>query len=243
MNPKPFLSARWEYLAMINYVVDESVLRPYVPPYTELDRFEGKLLVSLVGFLFNDTRVFGLRWPMHTNFEEVNLRFYLRHFDGGTWKRGVGFVSEIVPSPVIAGIANSLYNERYSVARMRHNISVNQEQLDVAYRWQKFGKKWNSIHLTADLSERDIVAGSAEEFILEHYFGYNGRDARTTISYAVEHPRWKVFPVNDYEVNCDVASLYGREFVPFIEGVRPHSVMLARGSEVVVRKPILLGRV
>src|SRR6476661_9647332 len=113
-----FLKARWQNLLMVNFEVDPNILLPHLPPYTELDTFNNKTLVSVVGFMFNDTTVFGLQWPCHTNFEEVNLRFYVKHFNGETWKRGVVFVSEIVPSPVIALIANKLYHEHYAAKRM-----------------------------------------------------------------------------------------------------------------------------
>ena len=92
ISPKKiFLSARWEYLAMINYEVDPVILQKHLPPYTEVDFFEGKAFVSVVGFMFNNTKVFGIRWPFHTNFEEVNLRYYVRHYDGKGWKRGCCF--------------------------------------------------------------------------------------------------------------------------------------------------------
>ena len=109
-----FLTGRWENLVMLNYEIDPEVLLPYLPYAVELDHHQGKTLVSLVGFLFKQTKVFGVRWPFHTNFEEVNLRFYVKHFDGVRWKRGVVFISEIVPSPLISIIANKLYREPYS---------------------------------------------------------------------------------------------------------------------------------
>ncbi len=92
-----FLSARWEYLAMFNYEVDEALLKPHLPPYTELDFYNGKAIMSVVGFLFNNTSVMGIKWPGFINFEEVNLRYYIKYFDGTNWIRGVGFISEIVP--------------------------------------------------------------------------------------------------------------------------------------------------
>src|SRR4051812_10692444 len=119
-----FLRARWENLVMINYEVDPKILLPHLPPATELDTFNNKTLVSVLGFMFNDTKVFGLRWPFHTSFEEVNLRFYVKHLDGVSWKRGVVFFSEIVPRPVIATIANLLYREHYSAKPMMHTMSV-----------------------------------------------------------------------------------------------------------------------
>jgi uncharacterized protein YqjF (DUF2071 family) len=237
---KVFLSAKWENLVMLNYEVDPAILQKHLPIYTEVDFFEEKALVSVVGFLFNNTKVFGVRWPFHTNFDEVNLRYYLRCFDGSKWKRGVGFVSEIVSKPIIATIANTLYNEHYSVAEMKHKIVATADTITATYQWKKRGQQWNSLSVNAVNSLQPIDTGSAEEFIFEHYFGYNQLNKNTTIEYAVEHPRWQVYPVTDFTLQCDVAKLYGEEFVPFIENVKPHSVFFAKGSEVIVRKPVYI---
>ncbi|MFM9910938.1 MAG: YqjF family protein [Chitinophagaceae bacterium] len=238
MKEKVFLSASWEYLAMFNYVVDPAILHPYLPPYTEVDLFNDKALVSVVGFMFNNTRIAGIKWPGHTNFEEVNLRFYIKHFDGKRWKRGVAFVSEIVPRPIIAVTANLLYNEHYSTSKMFHNIRILHNELLVEYNWKKTNQKWNSMEIVAGTALMDIMPGSEEEFIFEHYFGYNQLKKNITIEYAVEHPRWQVYPIHISALKCDVKSLYGTSFVPFIEGITPESVFLAKGSEVIVRKPL-----
>ena len=115
-----FLKAKWTNLLMVNYEVDPAILKSYLPAYTVLDLWQGKALVSMVGFLFQDTKVLGIKWPWHVNFEEVNLRFYVRHFDGAEWKRGAVFISEIVPKYMIALVANNLYNEHYMAMPMRH---------------------------------------------------------------------------------------------------------------------------
>ena len=47
---KPFLTARWIHLAMLNYEVDPAILAPHVPAGTELDPWQGDMLVSMVGF-------------------------------------------------------------------------------------------------------------------------------------------------------------------------------------------------
>lgn len=242
MQQKIFLSATWQYLAIMNYEVDPAILQPYLPPYTELDIFEGKVLVSVVGFLFNNTKVMGVKWPWHTNFEEVNLRYYVKYFDGKQWKRGAAFISEIVPRSIIGRTANLLYNEHYSTANMFHNIEEANSQLLVQYNWRKKNERWNSIEIQAGTALQDIVSGSEAEFILEHYFGYNGLNKNTTIEYAVEHPRWQVYPVSKFLLKCDVKQLYGEAFVPFIKDAEPHSVFLAKGSDIIVRKPVKINK-
>ncbi len=232
-----FLSARWEYLSMFNYEVDASILQPHLPPYTVLDLFKGKAIVSVVGFMFNNTRVMGIKWPGFVNFEEVNLRYYIKYFDGKEWKRGVGFISEIVPQFLVAGIANLFYNEHYSTAKMDHTINHNNKDLQVTYNWKKKNQNWNSMWVKANNELINIEVGSEEEFIFEHYYGYNKLNETTSIEYSLAHPRWQVYPVTDYKLNCNVEQLYGSDFVPYIQNVQPVSVFLAKGSDVNVKMP------
>ncbi|MEO7393922.1 MAG: DUF2071 domain-containing protein [Chitinophagaceae bacterium] len=242
MASKIFLSARWEYLAMFNYEVDVAVLNPLLPPYTEIDLFNGKAIVSVVGFLFNKTSVMGIKWPGFINFEEVNLRYYIKYFDGKNWRRGVGFISEIVPQVLVAGMANLFYNEHYSTAKMNHSISLNNNKLQVFYNWKKKNQDWNLMWVKANRNLQDIIPGSEEEFIFEHYYGYNKLNEITTIEYSLAHPRWQVYPVTDYRLDCDVEKLYGAPFVPFIQNVKPVSVFLAKGSDVQVKMPKKLSK-
>lgn len=86
---KTFLQAEWRKLAMANYCVDKKLLAPFLPQKTEIDLWKDNCYVSLVGFRFMDTKLKGFKIPFHTNFEEVNLRFYVRYKDNGAWKRGV----------------------------------------------------------------------------------------------------------------------------------------------------------
>ena len=102
---KPFLTANWRYLAMLNFAVDPKILEPLVPSETELDFHEGQTFLSVVGFLFLDTRVIGMPIPLHRDFEEVNLRFYVRRKSADQWRRGVVFVRELVPRAAIAIVA------------------------------------------------------------------------------------------------------------------------------------------
>lgn len=235
MSSRVFLSAKWEYLAMLNYEVDPEILKPHLPPFTEIDYFDGKALVSVVGFLFNETKVMGIKWPGLTNFEEVNLRFYVKHFDGKEWKRGVAFVSEIVPKALIAIVANTVYNEHYSVANMNHVINHAADSLEISYKWKRRKERWNNISITAEPHLKDIQSGSEEEFIFEHYFGYNMLNNTITIEYTVEHPRWQVYPVINSNLEAAIETLYGKSFVPFISNEHLRSAFLAKGSDVRVR--------
>lgn len=229
-----FLNAEWRKLLMANYVVDKSVLEKYVPFGTELDLWENTCYVSLVGFMFLNTKIKGIKIPFHVNFEEVNLRFYVKYNDNGIWKRGVVFIKEIVPKPAISIIANTVYNEKYETMNMKHTWENNISTQKIKYQWLK-NKKWNSIEVVSELNQNEILIGSEEEFITEHYWGYTQVNAYKTSEYEVSHPRWQVFNILNYNIDVDYSDVYSKEF-EFLNFLKPKSVFLAEGSEIQVNK-------
>ncbi|AIZ63342.1 hypothetical protein PK28_05870 [Hymenobacter sp. DG25B] len=232
--PTTFLSAEWRNLLMANYAVEPSILKPYLPYGTELDDWNGTHYASMVGFLFTNTRVRGFSIPWHRTFEEVNLRFYVRHRDPQHgWRRGVVFVKEIVPRPMIVAVANTLYGEKYAAMPMRHHWRPKGAgALEVEYGW-RVGKDWNFLRSTTSNLAKPIEVGSEAEFITEHYWGYSQLGEKNTGQYEVVHPRWNAHEVLNYEMNCSVAQLYGEAFVaPLSEA--PKSVFMADGSSIKV---------
>ena len=230
----PFLTAKWRHLAMANYEIDPAVLRPLVPAGTELDSWSGKTLVSVVGFMFTDTRVFDIPLPFSSDFEEVNLRFYVRRLAGREWRRGVVFIREIVPSQAIALAARWLYNEPYLALPMRHTIDLpapsesRAGKVEYAWRWEG---RWNLLRVRTSGSAYLIVPGTEEEFIAEHYWGYTRQEDDGTLEYEVAHPRWQIRR-GEGSLDCDVATLYGPQFAEALE--TPSSVFVAEGSDVTV---------
>jgi uncharacterized protein len=243
-----FLTAEWRNLIFANYAIDRAVLEPLVPYGTELDDFNGVYYGSLVGFYFQNVKMFGaVAVPLHREFEEFNLRFYIRRKTDTGWKRGVVFVKEIVPKAAITIVAKTLYGEPYATHPMRHTWKTDGDTQHIEYEW-KVGRDWNHIRVRADRAGHAIIPGSDEEFITEHYWGYTarsgkrslrqadateGRPARTS-EYEVVHPQWNIYPVQDYAVRCDVPTLYGPTFAPFFTGP-PQSVFLADGSAVAIK--------
>lgn len=227
-----FLKAEWRRLALANYVVEPRLLAPFVPYHTKLDQWQGKTYVSLVGFLFKNTRMLGLKIPFHVNFEEVNLRFYVKYKDQGEWKRGVVFIKEIVPKPALTFVANTLYREHYQTRPMRHEWQTHSDHLLTHYEW-KDGGQWQSFQVASEKEGLDIPIGSKAEFITEHYWGYTRIKPEVTYEYQVTHPRWQCYPVTDYQIEVDFAQVYGKHFT-LLNELSPQSVMLAEGSEITV---------
>jgi uncharacterized protein YqjF (DUF2071 family) len=231
---RAFLTARWEDLVILNYEVPPATLAPLVPRGTELDFWEGQALVSLVGFFFADARVRGLSIPGHRDFEEVNLRFYVRRRTAsGPDRRAVVFIRELVPRYAIAAIARLLYNEPYLSVPMRHRSRVDRHRGgDIEYAWRYGGHEF-SVSASVDGSAQTLEAGSEAVFITEHYWGYTRQRDGGTLEYEVEHPRWRVWTTPRVTLSGPAATLYGSVFGEVL-GRPPRSAFVAEGSPVTV---------
>jgi uncharacterized protein YqjF (DUF2071 family) len=233
-----FLTAEWRYLVMLNFEIAPIRLAPLVPAGTVLDLFEGHALVSVVGFRFLDTRLRGVPVPWHRNFDEVNLRFYVRReMAGGEVRRGVVFVRELVPRAAIALIARAVYNEPYRAVAMRSSAPALATEAPghVEYAWRT-SEHWQHVGATATGAPAHAIAGSEEEFVTGHFWGYTRQRDGGTVEYEVEHARWRVWAAREPELDADVLRVYGSAFSEAL-CARPRSAFVAEGSPVRVYPP------
>lgn len=229
---KTFLKANWQQLIMANYEIDPSLLLPYLPKGVELDYFQGKTFVSLVGFLFKNSSVFGIPIPFMGTFEEVNLRFYVVRKVDNEIRRGVVFINETVPNKIVAWVANKLYKEHYKAVPTQYKWRINDDSKEIEYRW-KVNSKWNSIRVQAFPMKQKMKPESIEEFIFEHYYGYTKVNAEKSIEYRINHPSWEINDIESYHIECDFAEFYGKDF-EVLNTTTPHSILLAEGSAISV---------
>src|ERR1700739_470715 len=212
--PRPekiFLSAEWRDLLMLNYEVDPSSLEKYAPSGTELDSFQGKFYVSLVGFRFCRTKLLGtIPVPFHTEFEEINLRLYVRRFEGSEIRRGVVFIAEIVPKRAIAYTASYFYGENYVRRPMAHRVFSKNSRIEMEYSWEE-GNRMCKLQAEASGTPSLPAEGSLEQFITEHYWGYSRQPQGGTVEYHLSHVPWKVWNA-DAKFTGDTRALYGDEF-------------------------------
>ncbi|HZS61149.1 MAG TPA: DUF2071 domain-containing protein [Gemmatimonadaceae bacterium] len=213
-----FLAAAWRDLVVINYEVAPQSLAARIPAGTELDLFEGRALVSAVGFQFLDTRLRGVAIPFHRNFDEVNLRFYVKRQVGDEVRHGVVFIRELVGPPFVALIARLAYNEPYETAPVRRVASVPAGRIE--YAWGR-----GRIGATAANTPAIPAVGSEQAFVTQRHWGYTRQRDGSTIEYHVTHPPWRV---------CDAAEAI---FVPDAPGGSPVSAYLVDGSAVEVTAP------
>jgi len=227
-----FLSAQWKCLLMLNYAVEPSLLERFVPSGTELDAFNGVTYLSLVGFQFNQTRIYGFPVPFHQSFEEVNLRFYVRRQS----RRGVVFIREFVPKRAVASIARFAFNENYSCVPMSHRIETGDasEVVRAEYAWGA-GADRCVMRVETDgtsfLPEEDSIS----RFITEHYWGYASQPDGECLEYEVQHPRWNVRNAKQASFSGNAALFYGDEFAECLNR-DPNFAFLADGSAVSVIK-------
>jgi uncharacterized protein len=228
-----FLTAKWENLIMANYEVAPELLQNYLPFGTELDDYQGKVYVSLVGFMFIKSSIFRIPIPFFGTFEEVNLRFYVKRRINGEVRRGVVFINETVPNKFVAWLANALYKEHYTAVPTKHEWHISETNKSIQYYWKQ-KDNWNFIKVEALNTSEPMELDSFPSFIFEHYYGYTKVSETASIEYKIDHPSWLTNQVVDFEINCDFENMYGKNFA-FLKGLTPHSVLLAEGSDIAVK--------
>jgi hypothetical protein len=238
---RPFLTASWTELLVLNFPVPVDVLARIAPPGTEPDTFDGQAYLSVLGFMFRDARFFGLGLPWHRRFEEVNLRYYVRRETEHGTRRGVVFVREIAPRPLIAATARWIYNESYVTRRMRNNVRLAGPRLaagdEIDYEWQTgrpHKRTWNRMAGRVAAKPLLPAPGSLTEFIIEHYWSYTHRRDGGTDEYRVAHRPWRVAPAEHVEWNCDLAATYGSSPLAKYLAAPPVLAFVADGSPVQV---------
>jgi len=217
------------------------LLAPRVPPGTRLDLWQGKAFVSVVAFQFLNTKVLGIAFPGHRDFEEINLRFYVArdHPEGN--RRGVVFIREVVPRRAIALAARLWYNEPYVTLPTRSAIvrPSGAARGRFVYGWRSL-KGWNELEASASGMPRVPQADSLERFISEHHWGYNVQRNGGTMEYRVEHRAWGVWDDPAGWLHADFTDLYGPGLSAYLHGA-PASLLVADGSPVTVYRGQRLG--
>lgn len=238
-QPPVFMRAEWRNLVMLNYEVDPAIVGRFLPRGVELDYFAGRALVSVVGFQFTQARLWGLAIPYHRDFVEVNLRFYVKRRVEDGWRRGVVFIREIAPRRAVSLVARLIYNEQYVTMPMTHRVQLPANAAGVrhvSYSWRS-PRRWNHVRAAASGELAAATPGSEAEFIAEHYYAYTAQHDGGTLEYQVDHRPWRTWQLADYEFDCDVARIYGPEFVAPLSS-QPSSALLLDGSPVAVRRGV-----
>lgn len=229
--PSPFLTARWEHLTLISWHVPADLLTPYLPRGLELDLFENRPAVSLVAFAFRKCKVKGFSIPFHTNFPEVNLRFYVR--DPATGRRGVSFIREFVPQPITCWVARAIYNEPYEPRHIAIRTDADETRVAAEYIIDPESPRPHRLTIDADPTPSTPDHHTVEHWFKEHEWGYGRTRRGTTLAYRVVHPLWRTWPVRTWTLDARLAQLYGSEW-SILDHAKPINITFAEGSHVEV---------
>ena len=232
---KIFLTANWKHLLLINYLTDPDLLKPFLPKGCELDLFEGKACYSLVAFQFLETKVKGMQIPGYHHFPELNLRFYVRY----KGERGVCFIREFVPSLAVSYVAKLFYNEPYKRAAMADRIRFNDDVVTAEY-YLTFANQHLKVYAEGENAPYFPKEGSSEDFFKEHQLGIGRTRSDQVVTYRVNHPRWRIFPISDFGVEMSDQSFHFTDQFHLKQKTKPHSVILAEGSEITVTEKRIL---
>jgi uncharacterized protein len=245
MLNRPLLTAQLRKLLFLNFPIPTDVITRLVPPGTEPDLYDGQSYISVIGFLFQNVRFLGLAFPGHTNFPEINLRYYVRRIVGGEIRRGVVFVRKIAPRSAVAIVANCLFSEKYITRSMRSEIQMSGDELapgdSIEHTWKSHSRhvatpaaprtRWNRLFARVAAPLNHPRPGSLEQFIAEHYWGdIRGRDGRTN-EYRVTHALWPVAPADNVIWDCDLPATYDTPLAEYL-AAPPTTAFIAEGSAI-----------
>ena len=240
------MQAEWRKLLMVNYKVDPEILLPYLPAHTELALWQNTCYISLVGFRFLKVRMAGIPVPFHTNFNEVNLRFYvkqksmvrLRSPQEGEWRYGVVFLKEMVALPIVSFVANNIYKEHYETHPLKHRITENDNEIFTQYQW-KNEKMWNTMSIHSDSTPYLIEENTLEYFLTAQHWGFTAANKDKTFVYAVHHPRWEMYKTRKHTLQIDYKTAFGEKF-SFLDQQAPDTVFLVEGSPITLNKKAVI---
>ena len=224
----------WQHLLTATWAVHPSLLAPMVPARAILDLWNGDALLSLVGMRAVNVRVSGLPVPLHQDFDQISMRFCVRREVAGETRRGLVFVKQIVPSASMTLVDRLLYHANYVNAPTRHDIEPG-EQGWTSYEWL-VGERWNRFSAVRAGAAVAPAEQSIEEFISHRPWAYSRQADGSTLESCAEHPRWEVWPAQEMLLDCDVAPLFGVEYVPVFAS-QPIATFVAVGSTVALNTP------
>lgn len=232
------LTCEWRKLAFANYIVPPEILEKHLPADTQLDYHNGNCFVSLVGFQFKDVKIAGIKVPLHTDFEEINLRFYVKRKDGTNWRKGTVFISEIADRAALSSLANSVFNENYQTLPTRQQVIEKEDQIRVRYEWL-YRDEWQHLEVRSNNIASPVVKGSEADFLIHRYWCYGKQSEDETNEYSISHAEWPIYSVEEYSIAVDFSRVFGSEF-NILSSATPHSVILAEGSSVSAEKRVVI---
>ncbi len=200
-----FMTGHWEDLIISTFEVDKKILEPYLPQDTEIDLFKGKALMSMVAFTFSKVKFFGVKVPFHQKFGQINFRFYVRSKVDHT--KGVVFIKEFAPKPLIASVANLGYNEPYFYKNIRMHKVFAEDKIAINYTFKDLKIKASGKKETQKLIPKTIA-----HFVVDRYIAYIKNYRGKTVQYNISHRPWDLYKTTSINSHHNVLNLLPPKF-------------------------------
>ncbi len=223
-----FMTGNWEDLIILTYEIDKEILKKQLPFETELQLFEGKALISMVAFTFSKVKFFGIKVPFHQQFGEINFRFYVK--SKVTGERGVVFLKEYAPKPLIAFVASKIYNEPFFYKTIKRSKKLFNDTITMCYNFPR-GK----VEIVAKNEVNTLEEGSLEHFIVDRYIAFVKFRKMKTARYKINHKPWKLHKIISKKIDDIALSLLPKE----LQHAKYMTTYFVNGSSISIEKGVL----
>lgn len=228
MKTNTFMTGNWEDLIISTFEVNSEILEKYLPNGIELDLYQGKALISMVAFTFSKVKFFGVKVPFHQQFGEINFRFYVKSIVDGT--KGVVFIKEYAPKPIIALVANGVYNEPFFYKNIGRQKEILENVISMQYNFPN-GK----VKAIAKNETKELEENSLEHFIVDRYIAFVKSRNTKTYQYQINHKPWEIYKSSSIEIDKNSLLLLPSEF----KNGKLIASYFVDGSKISVEKGIL----
>ena len=232
MKNKIFMTGNWENLIIKSFSCDPKTLEQYLPNNVELDLYNGKGIFSMVAFTFSKVKFFGIKIPFHQLFGEINFRFYTKSKIDG--KKGVVFIKEYANKPIMAFIANKIYNEPFFIHDIKRQLIETKALKQINYPF-KLNNKIQKISALVSKTKEKLVPDSIQEFIVDRYIAFVKGRKNKTYQYLINHKPWELYKVKKTTISNKILDLLPSEF----KKSKEIATYVVDGSKITVEKGIL----
>ena len=224
------MKGKWKNLIIKTFSCQPKTVEQYLPKDVVLDLYEDKALFSMVAFTFSSVHFFGIKIPFHQRFGEINFRVYVKSKING--RKGVVFLKEYAPKPIIVLIAKYIYNEPFYFHKIKQEIKLEKSIKNINYSF-KLNNKNNYIKATVNLKELKTSNNFLQNFIVDRYIAFV--KGKKTLEYQILHKPWKIYKTIETNISNEVLNLLPKQFKKSEE----LNTYVVNGSSIKIKKGIL----
>lgn len=223
-------------MILINFEADERLLAKITPAGLEPDLYQGKGHISLV--VKTIRRLKWKRMQLLRDFGSLSLQLYVRQNTTGGPKFGTYHLRNYARGAICSWMMSSLTHNKVDPLKIQHpkrKTTAKDTPPDLEYRWP-VGEKTNHIRIRGRSRIKEYSPESKIGYILRHSDRYIA-DQGKLWRFGLTTPEWVIWDVAQAKFDCDIAALFGEEFVKPMSRA-PASVFLSRGNVVTLSNPV-----